>query len=172
MRVKRGLASHRRHKKYLSAAKGFRGGRSRLYRTAREAVEPPLLLDSVTPLLPDSQQGAVLSETAQDEFAGMPVPPPAYEQQQERVYRNDELDAAERADPPAPKKLFLKLPGEGTIAGLTPLLSQYPGELPVLFFLSDRRVTLSAPRELYVSPDHGLVRALRARLGASCVVLK
>ena len=39
MRVKRGLASHRRHKKYLAAAKGFRGGRSRLYRTAREAVE-------------------------------------------------------------------------------------------------------------------------------------
>ncbi len=39
MRVKRGLASHRRHKKYLDAAKGFRGGRSKLYRTAREAVE-------------------------------------------------------------------------------------------------------------------------------------
>ncbi|MDR3358861.1 MAG: 50S ribosomal protein L20 [Desulfovibrio sp.] len=39
MRVKRGLAGHRRHKKYLSAARGFRGGRSRLYRTAREAVE-------------------------------------------------------------------------------------------------------------------------------------
>ena len=42
MRVKRGLASHRRHKKYLSAAKGFRGGRSRLYRIAREAVERSL----------------------------------------------------------------------------------------------------------------------------------
>lgn len=39
MRVKRGVAAHRRHKKYLSAAKGFRGGRSRLYRTARVAVE-------------------------------------------------------------------------------------------------------------------------------------
>ena len=39
MRVKRGLAAHRRHKKYLDMAKGFRGGRSRLYRTAREAVE-------------------------------------------------------------------------------------------------------------------------------------
>ena len=39
MRVKRGLAAHRRHKKFLDAAKGFRGGRSRLYRTAREAVE-------------------------------------------------------------------------------------------------------------------------------------
>ncbi len=39
MRVKRGLTSHRRHKKFLDAAKGFRGGRSRLYRTAREAVE-------------------------------------------------------------------------------------------------------------------------------------
>ncbi|MBQ7456806.1 MAG: 50S ribosomal protein L20 [Desulfovibrio sp.] len=42
MRVKRGLASHRRHKKYLAQAKGFRGGRSRLYRTAREAVERSL----------------------------------------------------------------------------------------------------------------------------------
>ena len=39
MRVKRGLTAHRRHKKFLDAAKGFRGGRSRLYRTAREAVE-------------------------------------------------------------------------------------------------------------------------------------
>ncbi|MCR5562036.1 MAG: 50S ribosomal protein L20 [Desulfovibrio sp.] len=42
MRVKRGFATHRRHKKYLNAAKGFRGGRSRLYRTAREAVERAL----------------------------------------------------------------------------------------------------------------------------------
>lgn len=39
MRVKRGVASHKRHKKYLDRAKGFRGGRSLLYRTAREAVE-------------------------------------------------------------------------------------------------------------------------------------
>jgi large subunit ribosomal protein L20 len=42
MRVKRGLAAHRRHKKYLHLAKGFRGGRSVLYRTAREAVERAL----------------------------------------------------------------------------------------------------------------------------------
>jgi len=42
MRVKRGYASHRRHRKYLDLAKGFRGGRSRLYRTAREAVERSL----------------------------------------------------------------------------------------------------------------------------------
>ena len=39
MRVKRGATAHRRHKKYLDRAKGFRGGRSLLYRTAREAVE-------------------------------------------------------------------------------------------------------------------------------------
>ncbi|MDL2307616.1 50S ribosomal protein L20 [Desulfovibrio sp. OttesenSCG-928-C06] len=39
MRVKRGMAAHKRHKKYLDRAKGFRGGRSVLYRTAREAVE-------------------------------------------------------------------------------------------------------------------------------------
>ena len=42
MRVKRGLAAHRRHKKYLELAKGFRGGRSRLYCIAREAVERSL----------------------------------------------------------------------------------------------------------------------------------
>jgi large subunit ribosomal protein L20 len=39
MRVKRGITAHKRHKKYLDKAKGFRGGRSVLYRTAREAVE-------------------------------------------------------------------------------------------------------------------------------------
>jgi large subunit ribosomal protein L20 len=39
MRVKRGLSAHKRHKKYLDKAKGFRGARSLLYRTAREAVE-------------------------------------------------------------------------------------------------------------------------------------
>jgi len=39
MRVKRGKTAHKRHKKYLKLAKGYRGGRSKLYRTAREAVE-------------------------------------------------------------------------------------------------------------------------------------
>lgn len=42
MRVKRGLAAHRRHKKYLDMAKGYRGARSRLYRTARVTVERAL----------------------------------------------------------------------------------------------------------------------------------
>lgn len=39
MRVKRGKAAHKRHKKYLKLAKGYRGARSKLYRTARETVE-------------------------------------------------------------------------------------------------------------------------------------
>ena len=38
-RIKGGVKTKQRHKKYLKAAKGFRGGRSTLYRTAREAVE-------------------------------------------------------------------------------------------------------------------------------------
>ena len=37
-RVRRGFTGHRRHKKVLKMAKGMRGGRSRLYRTAREQV--------------------------------------------------------------------------------------------------------------------------------------
>jgi large subunit ribosomal protein L20 len=42
MRVKRGKAAHKRHKKYLKMAKGYRGARSKLYRTARETVEHAL----------------------------------------------------------------------------------------------------------------------------------
>lgn len=43
MRVKRGKNAHRRHKKYLTLAKGYRAGRSTLYRTARETVERALV---------------------------------------------------------------------------------------------------------------------------------
>jgi large subunit ribosomal protein L20 len=38
-RTKSSVASRERRKKYLKAAKGFYGGRSKLYRTARESVE-------------------------------------------------------------------------------------------------------------------------------------
>ena len=38
-RVKSSVVSKRKHKKVLRSAKGYRGGRSRLYRTARGAVE-------------------------------------------------------------------------------------------------------------------------------------
>lgn len=38
MRVKRGKTVNKRHKKILALAKGYRGGRSKLYKQAREAV--------------------------------------------------------------------------------------------------------------------------------------
>ena len=41
-RARNNVAAHRRHKKYLSAARGNYGGRSRLYRTARETVQKGL----------------------------------------------------------------------------------------------------------------------------------
>lgn len=37
-RVKRGVTARRRHKKILALAKGYRGARSRLFKTANEAV--------------------------------------------------------------------------------------------------------------------------------------
>lgn len=43
MRIKRGQAAHKRHKKYLKLAKGYRGARSKLYETARETVERALV---------------------------------------------------------------------------------------------------------------------------------
>jgi large subunit ribosomal protein L20 len=39
MRIKGGLQAKKRHKKYMSMAKGFRAGRRTLYRSAREGVE-------------------------------------------------------------------------------------------------------------------------------------
>lgn len=41
-RVNKGVPSRARRKKYLKMAKGYWGGRRRLYRTAREAVERAL----------------------------------------------------------------------------------------------------------------------------------
>ncbi len=37
-RVKRGVMAHKRHKKVMQQAKGFRGSRSRHYRVAHESV--------------------------------------------------------------------------------------------------------------------------------------
>jgi len=38
VRVKRGVTTHRRHKKVLKRAEGFRGTRNRLFKRANEAV--------------------------------------------------------------------------------------------------------------------------------------
>ena len=43
MRVKRGYKARRRRKKVLKLAKGFRGARSKLYRTAADAVDKALM---------------------------------------------------------------------------------------------------------------------------------
>jgi large subunit ribosomal protein L20 len=42
MRVKRGFKARRRRKRVLKLAKGFRGGRSKLYRTAADSVDKAL----------------------------------------------------------------------------------------------------------------------------------
>ena len=39
MRVKRAVQARKRKKAYFEAAKGYRGGRSRLWRTVKDAVE-------------------------------------------------------------------------------------------------------------------------------------
>ena len=41
-RVKRGVRAHARHKKVMKLAKGYRGGRRRLYRSAREGIDKAL----------------------------------------------------------------------------------------------------------------------------------
>lgn len=43
MRVKRGFKARHRRKKVLKLAKGFRGGRSKLFRTANNSVDKALM---------------------------------------------------------------------------------------------------------------------------------
>jgi large subunit ribosomal protein L20 len=43
MRIKRGYKARRRRKKVLKLAKGFRGGRSKLFRTAADALDKALM---------------------------------------------------------------------------------------------------------------------------------
>ena len=43
MRIKRGFKARRRRKKVLKLAKGYRGGRSKLFRTAADAVDKSLM---------------------------------------------------------------------------------------------------------------------------------
>ncbi len=43
MRIKRGFKARRRRKKVLKLAKGFRGGRSKLFRTAADSVDKALM---------------------------------------------------------------------------------------------------------------------------------
>ena len=43
MRIKRGFKARRRRKKVLKLAKGFRGGRGKLFRTAADAVDKALM---------------------------------------------------------------------------------------------------------------------------------
>jgi large subunit ribosomal protein L20 len=43
MRIKRGFKARRRRRKVLKLAKGFRGGRSKLFRTAADAVDKSLM---------------------------------------------------------------------------------------------------------------------------------
>ena len=43
MRIKRGFKARKRRKKVLKLAKGFRGSRSKLYRTAADAVDKALM---------------------------------------------------------------------------------------------------------------------------------
>lgn len=41
-RVRNRVATHQRHKKILKLAKGYRGGRGRLFKTAKETIEKGL----------------------------------------------------------------------------------------------------------------------------------
>ncbi len=43
MRIKRGFKARRRRKKILKLAKGYRGGRSKLFRTAADSVDKSLM---------------------------------------------------------------------------------------------------------------------------------
>ena len=57
-RVKRGTMTHKRHKKVLERAKGFWGGRSRLFKTAKDRLEAGCRRASSYAALRETLEGA------------------------------------------------------------------------------------------------------------------
>ena len=56
-RIKGAMHTRKRHKKILKLAKGYRGGRSRLFRTANEAVMESGLINNIKSYKPCRMAG-------------------------------------------------------------------------------------------------------------------
>lgn len=68
-------------------------------------------------------------------------------------------------------KLYLKVPGAADMEPLNALLAKHPGKTQVIFYLTDTKQQLLAPRSLWVTPGQGLMSQLSQGLGVEAVKL-
>ena len=120
----------------------------------REDEEPKLILDSVEPLLTNTEIEQ-LGTIGKPGF-GAPVQTPKKD-----------------VSPVLPgKTLYLRLPSDSAIELVKPLLARSPGECGVVLYIESTGAKLRAPKELQVRPTQTLLDALRNMLGTKNVVLK
>ncbi|HIU15882.1 MAG TPA: DNA polymerase III subunit alpha [Candidatus Ventricola intestinavium] len=112
----------------------------------REDEDPKLLLDTVEPLPTDA-------EARQLRDSGV-------------------VSGASPSQPLPGTTLYLRLPDEGAIAVIRPILSSSPGSVAVILYIENTGAKLRAPQSLFVTPTRGLMDALNDALGGKNVVLK
>ena len=115
----------------------------------REDEDPKLIAETVEPLAPDEHPGGAETETAEE--------------------HKDEMPLAGQAKM-ASQKLYLRLRWD-QMDRAGQLLSASPGPVPVYLNFPEKKTTLLAPREQWVSPDIFLLETLRSSFGEENVRL-
>lgn len=117
----------------------------------REDEDPKLLLDTVEPLMTNSEIEQAIKDGTLSKKAAAPVK------------KDDVLPGS---------TLYLRLPSDSAIQVVRPVLSRYKGEIPVVLYIESTGIKLRAPRELYVKPTKTMMDELIDMLGHKNVVLK
>ena len=120
----------------------------------REDEDPKLLLDEIEPLPTnaEAEEQAKRAGVAPQAIPSAPRPAP------------DEVLPG--------STLYLRLPSDGAIPMVTPLLERSGGPIGVVLYIEATGKKLRAPASMNVTPTKKLIGALRDMLGAKNVVLK
>ena len=117
----------------------------------REDEDPKLLLDTIEPLMTNSEIEQAIKDGTLSKKAAAPVK------------KDDVLPGS---------TLYLRLPSDSAIQVVRPVLSRYKGEISVVLYIESTGVKLRAPKELYVKPTKAMMDELIDMLGHKNVVLK
>ena len=123
--------------------------------SAREDEDPKLLLDEIEPLPTNAE--------AEEQAKRAGVAPQAIPSASPRPAPDEVLPGS---------TLYLRLPSDGAIPMVTPLLERSGGPIGVVLYIEATGKKLRAPASMNVTPTKKLIGALRDMLGAKNVVLK
>ena len=136
----------------------------------REGEEPKLICEDCRPARTAATVEAEQKAAAEAaSFRGPEAPPPYDESNRRTVF-----DGPPRPAPAAQKKLFLKVAREepALFRRLKGLFQMFPGEMPVVIWVSSTNKRLSGGAENLVNGDPRFLAELERLLGSGCVVVK